>query len=489
MRYTAVFDFGTTAVKGALVSEDGQMAAEQSVNLELLLRDRFIEQDPQSWIEAFVTISDEFLKQVPREAIASIIMSGQMQDVIPVDEKVRPLGNAILYSDARAVEESGKARELLGEDYLNRILGNVLNETFAMPKISWIREHEPERFQNIFKILFSPKDLLIAKMTGCFCCDTTTCATTGGMDLQKEMWDEKILDTFSLSRDILPEICRPDKVAGMVTPEAEKSFGYSRNTKVYVGIGDAGAAFFASGLIKEGQLNVTWGTTGQIGVISSKILSPAEGLWNLPAMIEKKYLNVVPVLNAGNVHKWAASFLGRGETDYVYISELLQKSHRKSGLLCLPYLTGERFPVVDPYAKGCFVGVAPDTTQEDFVRACLEGVCFSVRQAIEALGIRPVAITLIGGGAKEKSWCQMLADILDSEITVLDHAEVLPAAALAGVTEKRAEECGAYILEIQEKYGKKMFYPRGELKNYYSKCYDRYVKLYPSLKGIFETYR
>lgn len=488
MKYTAVFDFGTTAVKGALIAEDGQILTEQSVNLDLLLKDVYIEQDPRSWIEAFKSISNTFFKQVPKEMVANIIMSGQMQDVILVDKEVHPLENAILYSDGRAVEECKKLREALGEEYLNEILGNVLNETFVIPKIAWIRKHEPERFKNTFKVLFSPKDLIIAEMTGVFCCDITTCATTGGMNLQKEAWDKKILDALSISGDILPKICRPNEVAGVVTAEAEEIFGYNRGAKVYVGIGDAGASFFASGLINEGQFNVTLGTTGQIGLISSKILPTTEGLWNLPAMVGKKYINVVPILNAGNVHKWIASFLGAGETDYVVISKLLQENHKKSGLLCLPYLTGERFPIVDPYASGSFVGVTPDTTQADFARASLEGVCFSVRQAIEALEVNPVAITLIGGGAKEKVWCQMLADILDSEITVLEHAELLPAVALAGVTERKPEEYDAYIMEVQEHYGKRKFYPKKELQGYYNSCYKRYLKLYPALRNVFEAF-
>lgn len=488
MKYTAVFDFGTTAVKGALIAEDGQMFTKQSVNLKLLLKDGYIEQDPQSWVEAFKSISNTFFKQVPKEMVANIIMSGQMQDVILVDKEVRPLGNVILYSDGRAVEECKRLRKVLGEKYLNETLGNVLNETFAIPKIAWIKEHEQERFENTFKVLFSPKDLIVARMTGAFYCDTTTSATTGGMNLQKQAWDEEILDVLSIPGDKLPKIYRPDEVAGMVTAEAEEIFGYNRGTKVYVGIGDAGASFFASGLISEGQFNVTWGTTGQIGLISSKILPPTEGLWNLPAMTEKKYINVVPILNAGNVHKWIASFLGAGKTDYAVVSKLLQENHKKSGLLCLPYLTGERFPIVDPYASGSFVGVTPNTTQADFVRASLEGVCFSVRQAIEALGVSPVTITLIGGGAKEKAWCQMLADILDSEITVLEHAEFLPAVALAGVTEREPEEYDAYIMEIQEHYGKQKFYPKKELQDYYNSCYKKYLKLYPALRNVFETF-
>ncbi len=100
--------------------------------------------------------------------------------------------------------------------------------------------------------------------------------------------------------------------------------------------------------------------------------------------------------------------------DYAEAHQLIETSKPGSnGVLCLPYLVGgERFPVMNPNIRGAYVGLDPDTAKADMMRAALEGVAFSIRQGMESFDAKPTEISLIGGGARENAWCQILADVL-----------------------------------------------------------------------------
>ena len=246
------------------------------------------------------------------------------------------------------------------------------------------------------------------------------------------------------------------------------------------GIGDAGATTLASGIRAPGQYNINLGTSGWVAAVSDDILLTEAGVFNLAAAAEGCYINVVPFLNAGNVHKWIAAVLGGtgGAPDYETVSALLERSVPGShGVLCLPDLVGERFPVLDPNARGCFFGMTAETSAADLARACLEGVAFSLRQGLEQLPLPPASISLIGGGGREAVWCQLLADVLDHDITVLTDAEFRAAQALAALA--RQDGGGSALAEDGTVYR-----PRGEYRALYDAQYARYQKLYPALREL-----
>lgn len=162
--------------------------------------------------------------------------------------------------------------------------------------------------------------------------------------------------------------------------------------------------------------------------------------------------------------------------DYAEAHRLIEASKPGSnGVLCLPYLVGERFPVMNPNIRGAYVGLTPNTTEADLVRAALEGVAFSIRQGMESFDAEPTAISLIGGGAREAAWCQILADVLEHSIEVFANADILPAVALASLVFDAPEllqsvcECTAYR-------------PNPEAARTYVNVYRRFPDLYPALR-------
>ena len=479
MTYIAAFDAGTTAVKGTLVNEAGEAILSRSVELSKLCHDGFQEQAPQDWWAAFCEISRQFTEAVPAKDISGIIMSGQMQDLIPLDGNLDPVCPTILYSDGRAEAQAAVLETAVGGDGFLRTTGNRCDGSLPLPKLMWLKEHRPELYARTAHVLISSKDYLIARLTGVCAGDVTACATAGAMDIRRKCWDERLLSAAGVEPGLFPTLYHPHQQVGTVLPEAAATCGYRAGTAVFAGIGDAGATTLASGIRQPGQYNINLGTSGWVAAVSDDILLMEAGVFNLAAAEEGCYINVVPFLNAGNIHKWIAGVLGRksGAPDYETVNALLKDSVPGShGVLSLPYLSGERFPVLDPEARGCFFGLTGETSASDLARACLEGVAFSLRQGMERLPVPPVSISLIGGGGREVVWCQLLADVLDHDITVLGDTEFRAAQALAALARRGT---GTGLAEDGTVYR-----PRSQYRALYDAQYARYQKLYPALQGL-----
>jgi xylulokinase len=419
-------------------------------------------------------------------------MSGQMQDLIPVDRRGDPVRPAILYSDGRAGEEAARLVSLLGEAALGRT-GNVLDGSIPAAKLLWFREHEGENYARTASVLGSSKDFVILKLCGKAVADITAASTLGLMDIREKRWDGAILKALDLDPGLLPALYSAGEEAGRVSAAGAAETGFKAGTPVYAGSGDAGASTLASGIIRPGEYNIYLGTSGWIAAISGGVVS-APGVFNLAAVPPGLYINVVPFLNAGGVHAWVSGLWTAGAGAYDHADALLEKSEPGSGgLLFLPYLGGERFPVMDPRVRGAYIGISRETTPAQMTRACLEGVAFSIRQGLETMapGDAPRKISLIGGGAKTALWRQILADVLQSPVTVAEESsEYLPCIALAAavfIAQGLEASYESYMAAIRGPAGKILRYePDEQAVAALEAQYRRYLKIYPGVRGIFD---
>lgn len=489
MFYIATYDVGTTAVKGVLVRSDGKIEDSESVQIATYLEKDYKEQNPEDWFAAFCQIGKKFTAHVGADQIVAIIMSGQMQDLILVDEEGNSLRNAILYSDARAGQEASKIQSIVTEEKLEAVTCNHFDGSMPLAKLLWIKENEPEIYNRAKQILISSKDYIIRRLTGNSCGDATACATAGAMNLKKMCWDAELILAAGLNLDLFPEIKYPHEVAGMVSEEMEAVCGYDHNTVVYAGIGDAGATTLASGIASFGEFNINIGTSGWVATISDQPLDLHGRVFNLAGFVEKSYINVVPFFNAGNVHKWITKiFSDEDSLDYEKTTRLLENSKAGShGVLFLPYLTGERFPVMDPDIKGAYYGITPDTSASDLTRACLEGVAFSVRQGLELINCEVKNISLIGGGVRMAVWCQILADVLGKDVKVYKNSDILPAKALASavlLAKGEISDYGDFVKSLQDKDACITYTASENTHQIYNEVYKKFVNLYPHLKEV-----
>ena len=357
------------------------------------------------------------------------------------------------------------------------------------PKLLWVSQHRPDCFRRICKVVFSAKDYLIARLTGEFVTDVTTASTVGLMDIHKKCWNNGWMNAVDLDAALLPKLLFCHEKAGSVTRQASERTGYIEGTPVYAGAGDAGATTLASGTASLGQFSINIGTTGHVAYVTDSV-GYQEGVFHLASIVPDSYICAVPFLNAGNAHKWISGILSPEscQSRYGYIDDLLLKHVPGSnGVMFLPYLVGERFPVVDPHVKGGFVGLTPETAKHDLIGGVLEGVAFSVLQGIERLGIKPTDICLVGGGTRTNAWCQIFADILNHSIRVCKNAEYLPAMALFSSVQFALGTDGynSFIEKVQDKNHCDWYYPNPEAVKKYSEVYPRYLKIYPAQKIMY----
>ncbi|MCI1650134.1 xylulokinase [Bifidobacterium tibiigranuli] len=517
MSYVATFDAGTTAVKAALTDDDGGIVASCSSDaMPLFIGDGHQEQDPRDWWRAFLQAAHTMLAKAAQSvpefdpaSILGIIMSGQMQDVIALDEQLNPVRRAMLYSDGRADREARELAEIVGDTAFHKLTGNQLEGSLPLLKLMWFKRHEPQNFAKTRHVLFDAKDYLIARLTGALVADVVASSTVGAMDIRQRAWSSSLIDAAGMDEALFPALHNPEDRVGEVTSQAAELTGFAPGTPVFAGIGDAGATTLASGVTKPGEYNINIGTSGWIATVSPEPITDRAGVANLACTtaggtrngVSSSVINGVPFLNAGNVHHWVTSvFAGNGGdedrdcedtssvVDYDRMSEMLARSTPGSnGVLCLPYLSGERFPVMNASIRGAYVGLSADTSAADMARAALEGVAFSIRQGLETFDAAPSEITLIGGGAREHVWCQIMADVLGRPIEVFRNADVMPAAALSFLVHyalgrfASLDEVTARLRTCRDSV---TYEPDGETVRLYDVVYSRYRALYPAINGL-----
>lgn len=491
MRYIAAFDIGTTAVKAVLVGYDGQVLASASRDIPTIFEADHKEQDPAEWRQAFCELSRELMELRREDTVSGIVMSGQMQDMIAIDKNLRPVCPAVLYSDSRAEEEAKELAEKAGEKQILKITGNHCDGSLVLPKMMWLKRHKPEMYEKAFCFLISSKDYVIAQLTGICAGDHTACSTACAMDIRNKTWSPVLLAAAGIDPEKMPHLYASHEIVGRVTEQASSVSGYPVGTPVYAGVGDAGATTLASGIMKEGQFNINLGTSGWVATISGQPAYNDGGIFNLAAMPMGKIINVVPFLNAGNVHRWLSILFSgsKNEPDYREIEAMIGSSVPGAhGLFALPYLLGERFPVLDTSVRGAFAGITPETEKADFVRAMLEGAAYSIRQGMEMIGEPPQSVSLIGGGGRSTGWCQIMADILGQNVTVFQNSDTLPARAITAaalIGEGVHPDYQTFVDGLNEDHQAVVYYP--DLKNhaFYNTQYRRAVQLYGALKDWY----
>jgi len=498
MKYIASFDIGTTNVKGMLVTADAGIFLEKNIELKVIRHGDFVEQEPRIWYDAVKQIAASWFKVgIKPKDIGLLAFGGQMQDCIPVGEDFEPLRPAILYADGRAAEQSARLIAELGEEQIHRLTENHMDGSLTFPKILWLKEHEESTFRAAKSFLVSSKDYVVARLTGVCATDPTSAATTGCMDARTRSWVGPWLERYGVPADKMPAIAPSDGIVGTVRAAGAAESGFAEGTPVLCGIGDAGAATLGAGVYEDGEVYAYVGTTGWVASATSGYTDVRSGAFNLAYVEDGRQVAIAPLSNAGNAHQWALGVFGNGRAGDLMSYQLFEKAidqtpRGSDDVLFLPYLNGERCPVQDANASGCFIGLKPTTTKERMGAAVLEGVAYSMRQVLDLVANRrpgaKLRVTLIGGGAKSKAWCRILADVLGCELVVPKDSQYLPslgAAALgfrhAGWSADYAEICRKFkSLGVAETY-----LPDESLGAYYDRQYEKFKRIYPAVAPLF----
>lgn len=502
MKYLLGVDLGTSGTKTVLFDETGKSIASKTIEYPLYQpKNGWAEQDPQDWYNAAVTSIKSVLEQSKIDAhdVAGLAIAGQMHGLVMLDKDGKVLRKSILWCDARTSKQCDEITERVGKNRLIEINANPALSGFTAPKILWVRENEPEIYNQCATILL-PKDYVRYMLTGVKAMEISDASGTNLLDIKKREWSDEILEKLHINKDWMPPIIESCAVAGRITEEAAAATGLVAGTIVAGGAGDNAAAALGTGVCRDGQAFVTLGTSGVVFAHTSKVsIDPLGRVHTFCAAVPGTWTAMSCTLAAGLSLRWARDELYTAEhsqcqQDGTDAYDLMTKEAAtvpsgSDGLIYLPYLMGERSPVLDAEARGVFFGLSARHKKAHLTRAVLEGITLSQRHNLEVLhemDIVPDTLTACGGGGRSPFWRQMLADILKCKVTTIASKEgpALGAAVLASVA------AGIYssVEEAVDKLvvaGEDKAEPNAAEVCRYDEIYNLYQSLYPAMRPSF----
>jgi xylulokinase len=477
--YFIGIDSSTTATKAILIDQDGKIkgiaSSEYSYETPFPL---WSEQDPQLWWDATVSSIRKVVQtsSVSAEEIRGIGLTGQMHGLVILDENGKVLRPAILWNDQRTQKQCDKIREIVGKSAFIRITGNNALTGFTAPKILWVRDEEPELYQKIKHVLL-PKDYVRLKLTGEYAVDCAGGSGTVLFDLGKRNWSPELIEKLGMRAEWFPPIYEGTAITGGLTRAAADATGLKEGIPVFGGGGDQAAAAVGTGAVEEGIVSISLGTSGVVfATADSPFIEPEGRLHAFCHSVPGKWHLMGVMLSAAGSLRWFRDTFKENISFDELVAAAGQSPAGSQGLLFMPYLTGERTPHPDPLARGGFVGATVRNTFGDFTRSVLEGVAFGLRDSFELIkgaGLKDIEqVRITGGGAKNPTWLQIIADILDTPIFTVDSKEgaaygaALLAATGAGSFASVGEACRCAVHKVSEvKPGKTWWCTSGCIRN------------------------
>ncbi|HTQ39386.1 MAG TPA: xylulokinase [Pirellulales bacterium] len=496
-------DVGTSGTKTIAVNERGKILASATAGYPLYTpQPLWSEQNPDDWWKAVVaTVRSVGTRAKLKPAdVKAIGLSGQMHGSVFLDKQNRVIRRALLWNDQRTGAECEEIeRRAGGRKNLIKMVANPALTGFTAPKILWLRNHEPKNFDRLAKVLL-PKDEIRRRLTGEFATDVSDASGMLLLDVAKRAWSKPLLAKLDLDISLLAKCYEAEEVTGKLTKAAAAELGLSMECVVVGGAGDCAAGAVGNGIVSRGVLSTSIGTSGVMFVHSDEVqVDPLGRLHTFCHAVHGKWHLMGVTLSAGGSLQWFRNKLCETEIllakkrkvdPYeILTAEAAQVSAGSEGLFFLPYLSGERTPHADPNARGCFIGLTLAHGRGHMVRAVMEGVTYSLRDAlaiIRKLGVPVNQIRASGGGSRSPFWRQMQADVFAQEVCTINAEEgaaygvALLAAVGARAYKDVVEACEATIRVV-----KRTAVNRTSAA-YYDRAFRVYQSLYPALKDDFQ---
>ncbi len=492
MSYLMGIDLGTSSVKTLIIDLQGNVIGSGQENYDIdIPADGYAEQSPERWWEKTVKTIRTALKiaSIHSKDLKGIGLSGQMHGMVLVDKDKKVVRPSIIWADQRSAAQTDDILKKIGKDKFGEITLNNIFTGFQTPSLLWIKNNEPLNYERTWKVL-SPKDYIKLQLTGEVSTDKTDASATLAFETAEGEWSSDLLNQIGLDIEKYPDHHNSDVVGGTITRNTADICGLSYGTPVVSGGGDQFMQAVGNGIVTPGIASLTIGTGGQVFTPSTEPLydkqlrthtfaHSIQGMWGIMGAS----------LASGLSLKWLKNNI-LGLSTYQEMNAFAEKVEAGSeGVVYLPYLTGERTPHMDSYAKGMFFGLKYRHSREHLIRAVMEGVAFSLRDSVEifkSLGIHPKKFVAAGGGATSEIWLKIQASILQTEIYTSKTVEqaAFGAAIVAGVGSGMfstiQQACEQLIT-----YNDTPIYPEKDTVEKYENTYQLYKDIYIQNKELY----
>lgn len=478
-------DLGTSGVKAMLMDGDQHIIGSASGALTVSRPHHgWSEQNPADWITATEEAIAGLKAAHPKElaAVRGIGLSGQMHGATLIGDDDAVLRPCMLWNDTRAYEQ---AAALDADPQFRSITGNIVFPGFTAPKVAWVADNEPDVFQKIRTVLL-PKDYLRLWLTGERLSDMSDSAGTAWLDTANRRWSQALLDATGLTQDQMPGLVEGTDKAGTLRAELATKWGLGTGVVVAGGAGDNAASAIGMGTVHAGSAFVSLGTSGVLFAANDSYLpNPESAVHAFCHALPDTWHQMGVILSASDALNWHAGVTGKSAADLT--AELGNKLKAPTGVVFLPYLSGERTPHNDATIRGVFAGLGHESDRAALTQAVLEGVSFAIRDNLEALkaaGTTVSRVTAIGGGSRSHYWLQAIATALDIDVDVPadgDFGAAFGAARLGLIAATGADPKAVCTAPATAQ----TISPDASQRGSYEETYQRYRRLYPAIRAAF----
>jgi len=500
-KYILAHDVGTGGTKAVVTDLHGRILQTAYRSHHLYYpQEGWVEQKPEELWNAYVSTTREVYTTagIDTDEIIGVGVSAQMFNLLPVDDHCNPLINMISWLDVRSVKQADRIMDGDTPEFLFRKTGNIPTAKDIIPKILWLKDERPEIWERTTKLL-DCKEYIIYRLTGKIAIDFHGASVYFLFDPYEKKWSEQVCRRLGIPIEKLPESYPSTYIIGGVTDKASELTGLKKGTPVVLCAGDVAAAQTGSGSNRDGKVHLCIGTATWIGISSSKFENnPEKPFWALNHIHPEKWVIAGEMETGGGALMWFRDAFCKDETrraqkEGISLYELIGRMAAgikpgSSKLLFAPWLSGERAPVLDHYARGAFVGLSLSHNKSHLARAVMEGVAFHLRwisESMESIGYRINEINTIGGGSTSDVWAQIISDITGRPLHIMEYP--LEAGAI-GTALTVAVGMGKYpsvdtiddIIRIH-----KTIEPGKENKNRYDDLYEEFLEIYTALALVY----
>jgi len=491
---TLGIDVGTGGTRAVVIDPAGKVVASATAEHVPFVSTRtgWAEQDPEDWWRATITVVREVLSKSSGDEIKAVGFSGQMHGLVLLDQSDEVLRPAIIWCDQRTDPQCKSLTEMIGANRLIELTCNPALTGFTLPKMLWVREWEPESWRRLRTVLL-PKDYVRLKLSGDRATDVADASGTLLFDVKARKWSSEMLSATEIDERLLPRVYESPEVTGSISNAGAEATGLRAGTPIVAGGGDQAAGAVGMGIVRPGTASSTIGTSGVVFAATDQpLLDPKGRVHTFCHAIPGRWHVMGVTQGAGLSLRWFRDQFGAPGGDDSDAYDRLTKeaslvSSGSDGLIWTPYLMGERTPHLDPFAKAALVGLTVSHTRAHIVRAVLEGVAFSLRDAFEIfdeIDVQVEEIRVGGGGARSSLWRQIQADVYGQPVNTLaaEEGAAFGAALLAGVAVgiwSSVEAACDAVVRIADHVE-----PNAESVRVLGHSYERFKQIYPALKPI-----
>lgn len=493
-------DIGGGGIKVAAFDTEGHLIGLAMEPIELSLTSTGLaEYWPYDWVNKIKCCMKRIKETINDTEVLSIGLSNMCPSLVAMNMSGEPIRPAILYLDTRSWREALNIQKLKPMESFMAESGNrVAAGTISGTSMRWLKNNEPDNYRSA-KVFGHANTYISKVLTGNFGMDYSNASLTGLFDQVNTMnWSASLCESYGVDIDKLPELIPSYQIIGHLNEQGSQILGLREGIPVVIGGADSACSAFAAGIIEDGDVFETSGTSNVLAVCCAKPSLESRFL-NRNHVVPQRWLGMGSMVAAGAAFRWVRDVLGFTENYVAELSgldvynilceEAACSRPGAGGVIFLPYMSGERSPIWDPNARGVFFGLNLKSTKNDLIRAVLEGGIYGLKANLEIaealLNKKVHSLTVAGKGCNNPFLNQLKADITCKELRVLKFKEtaVMGAALLGGVAVGVYKDCRDATRAMVKEH--KTYVPDYPNKEIYKSFYNIYKNLYPSLKDHF----